>query len=48
MKSTKAHTSGPDWYYDTLPGPAFAAALHGLRAQGPVVDLDTIELIREL
>ncbi len=26
-----------DWYYDDLPGPAFAAALHRLRAHGAVV-----------
>lgn len=26
-----------DWYYDTLPGDRFAAALLGLRRQGPVV-----------
>jgi len=26
-----------DWYYDELPGPAFAAAYHGLRAQGALV-----------
>jgi cytochrome P450 len=26
-----------DWYYDELPGPAFATALHGLRAVGSVV-----------
>lgn len=26
-----------DWYYDELPGPAFARALHGLRAEGPIV-----------
>lgn len=26
-----------DWYYDAMPGPAFAAGLHALRAQAPVV-----------
>ncbi len=26
-----------DWYYDEMPGPAFAEALHGLRAAAPVV-----------
>ena len=36
-KSSSKSSSEIDWYYDTLPGPQFARALHDLRRRGPVV-----------
>lgn len=32
-----------DWYYDTLPGDAFAAALHALRRRGEVVSARALD-----
>ncbi len=31
-----------DWYYDEMPGPAFAEGLHALRAHGPVVPVHAL------
>ncbi|MEZ5568801.1 MAG: cytochrome P450 [Halioglobus sp.] len=31
-----------DWYYDSMPGPQFAAELHGLRARGDIVRVNAL------
>jgi cytochrome P450 len=42
MVSSETITGGRDWYYDALPGAEFAAALHELRALGPVVPVSGV------